>query len=61
MYRDQKKISVNRVILFMSVLLNVVIVQAGFIYHSSWYLLLLLTIPLLFYIFLVRNNQQFKK
>ncbi len=62
MYRDPKKISVNRSILFMVVLINIIIVQAGFIYQSNWYLLLLVTIPLFFYkLFLLKGKQQLKK
>ena len=47
MQRNHQKISADGSLVLLLVLINVIVMERGFVMHPNWYWLLLLTLPLL--------------
>ncbi|HEY0355828.1 MAG TPA: hypothetical protein VGC29_06475 [Flavisolibacter sp.] len=58
MHRNQHRISAGDSIILLLVILNILIIRQGFLSHSLWYKLLLLSLPMLmFSLIFFRKNR----
>lgn len=57
MYRNQRKVSTSGMLISFIVLVNAIVLERGVVSHTSFYWLLLITVPLLLYFLLQRVSQ----
>lgn len=59
MQQNQKNFSAGGSLMLCAVLLSGVVMEMGFLYHSSWYLVLLFTVPALLLSIYIFKRRQF--
>ncbi|RYZ30840.1 MAG: hypothetical protein EOO10_01335 [Chitinophagaceae bacterium] len=57
MYRNQRRVSTSGSLISFIVLVNALVLERGLVSHTSFYWLLLITVPLLLYFLLQRASQ----